>query len=288
MIDAHHHLWDLNAVHYPWILDETPRFFGDHAPIRRNYLLPELRSDARRHGGTGSVHIQVGAADPMEEAAWVDLIARDTPSWPMVQVAFADLTAPGRDRALDALGRLPSVVGVRQIVGRSPAEDAATGTNDLLQNPAFLDGLQAVAARGWRFDLQLIPELMPATAAILRQVPELPVALCHAGSPHNRTPDGLRDWASALQELSALPNVTCKLSGLGMFDHSWTPERLTPIVDTLLEQFGPDRLMFGSNFPVCSLSSDYTTLVWALLDLVPKDAHDAVFHATAARFYGLH
>ena len=141
-IDAHHHLWDLNAVHYPWILDETPRFFGDHAPIRRDYLIDEFRADASKQGVSASVHIQVGAADPWQEAQWIQSVAENTQDWPMVQVAFCDLTQDDADAQLDRLRSLSTLRGVRQIVGRSPEEDAKTGTNDLLDNPRFLDGLK--------------------------------------------------------------------------------------------------------------------------------------------------
>jgi len=170
-------------------------------------------------------------------------------------------------------------------VGRAPEEDAKTGTNDLLDNPAFTKGLYAAAARGLSFDLQLIPELMPRMAEVLAQVPDLRVALCHAGSPHDRSTEGLGQWAENLRHLSALPNVWCKLSGLGMFDHDWTPTKIKPIVHQVLAQFGADRVMFGSNFPVDSLSSDYHTLSNAYRDLIPDGDHDAVFGRTASAFY---
>jgi len=282
-IDAHHHLWDLSVLSYPWIIDPTPRFFGDHAAIRRNYLLDEFSRDARASGFAGSVHIQVGAADPWAEAIWVQSVIDANPNWPMVQVVFCDLTAPDVAEKLAAFATLPSVRGVRQIVGRSPEEDAATGTNDLLDNPRFLAGLRLVAAQGFCFDLQLIPELMPKMASILAQVPDLRVALCHAGSPHDRSPAGLERWRDLLAPLAALPQVRCKLSGLGMFDHGWTKTRLAPIVDTCLAQFGADRVMFGSNFPVCSLSSDYKTLVGSIGDLTHHDAR--IFGLNAKNFY---
>ncbi|MGX9357246.1 amidohydrolase family protein [Roseobacteraceae bacterium S113] len=288
MIDAHHHLWDLQAVDYPWLMAEgVPRFFGDPTSIQRNYPLTELRGDAAPLGLRGSVHIQVGAADGLAEARWVDAVARANPDWPMVQVAFCDLTSPDRDAQLDALQALPSVRGIRQIVGRAPGEDAVTGTNALLSDPHFLRGLQSLAARGLRFDLQLIPELMEETAALLRQVPELPVALCHAGSPHDRTPAGLALWADRLKPLSSQPQIRAKLSGLGMFDHGWGPESFRPIVDEVLAQFGPTRTMWGSNFPVCSLTSDYTRLFTTLRRLVPDVHHAQVFGATAQDFYDL-
>lgn len=285
MIDAHHHLWDLKAVHYPWLMDPAPRFFGDPVPIRRNYLLPEFRADVEAAGGYGSVHIQVGAEDGLAEAQWVQRVCDANPDWEMRQVVFCDLTRPDLEAAFAEFAKLPSVVGVRQIVGRSPEEDAATGTNDLLENPAFVDGLKRATDRGWSFDLQLIPELMPAMATVIDQVPDLRIALCHAGSPYDRTDAGLSKWAGLLQHMSEHANVVCKLSGLGMFDHGWTAEKFRPIVAEVMAQFGPDRVMFGSNFPVCSLTSDYPTLVGAMRSLVPTADHKAVFESSAKGFY---
>ena len=285
-IDAHHHLWDLAAVQYPWLMARgVTRFFGDPAPIQRDYLLEEFRRDAA--GFDASVHIQVGAADGWAEAQWVQGIADANPDWPLAQVAFCDLTDPAREAHLDRLQTLPSLRGVRQIVGRAPGEDAATGTNALLDDPAFADGLREVGARGLSFDLQLIPELYDQMARVLDRAPDTPVALCHAGSPHDRSPAGLRAWADQLRLLSQRPQVTCKLSGLGMFDHAWTRDSLRPVIETCLDQFGPDRCMFGSNFPVDSLYSDYAAIVTAQEDIVPQSAQAAVFHHTAARFYDL-
>ncbi|MEM9394599.1 MAG: amidohydrolase family protein [Pseudomonadota bacterium] len=285
-IDAHHHLWDLAAVDYPWLNARgVRRFFGDPTPIQRDYLIDEFQRDAK--GFKASVHIQVGAADPLAEATWVQAVADANPDWPLAQVAFCDLTEPQAEASLDQLQSLPSLRGVRQIVGRAPQEDAATGTNDLLDTPGFADGLNRLVARGLSFDLQLIPELYTAMARVLDKAPDTAIALCHAGSPHDRSPDGLRRWARALRVLSERPQVVCKLSGLGMFDHRWTTERIRPIVETCLEQFGADRCMFGSNFPVDSLSSDYAALISAYEHLVPKDAKAGVFGDAASRFYRL-
>ncbi|MEM9717472.1 MAG: amidohydrolase family protein, partial [Pseudomonadota bacterium] len=267
-IDAHHHLWDLTAVSYPWIMDPTPRFFGDHAPIRRDYLLEEFRTDAGACGIEGSVHIQVGAADPMQEARWIDQVAAET-DWPMVQVVFCDLTADDVADQLKTYAAMPSVRGVRQIVGRSAEEDAKTGTNTLLANPKFVDGLKRAADLGLSFDLQLTPPVMEATAEVFAKVPEMKTVLCHAGSPHYRTKAGLAAWSNGLESLSSLPNMYCKLSGLGMFDHDWTAEKTRPIAETVLSQFGSDRVMWGSNFPVCSLSASYKETFerhWQLTD----------------------
>lgn len=288
MIDAHHHLWDLDAVHYPWLMAKgVERFFGDPTPIQRDFPIDEFRGMASASGFRASVHIQVGAEDGYAEAEWVDRVAGANPDWPMAQVAFADLASPRLGADLDRLQTLPTVRGIRQIVGRAPGEDAKTGSNDLLANPLFMEGLAELGRRGLTFDLQLIPELMEAAAALLGRVPDLRAALCHAGSPHDRSTGGLKEWAGRLRALSELPGVVCKLSGLGMFQHDWREEDFRPIVETCLEQFGPENCMFGSNFPVDSLYSDYRRLASALLSIVPENCHDDVFHRTAARFYSI-
>ena len=174
MIDAHHHLWDLMSVRYPWLMAKGEvRFFGDPTPIQRDYLIGEYRAEASAEGVTASVHIQVGAEDEMAEARWVQAVAVNNPDWPLKQVVFCDLTADDLERRLDAFQALDSVVGVRQIVGRAPGEDAHTGSQSLLDNPKFLSGLRQAARHSFSFDLQLIPELMEKTASILAQAPTL-------------------------------------------------------------------------------------------------------------------
>ncbi|WP_209507355.1 MULTISPECIES: amidohydrolase family protein [unclassified Ruegeria] len=287
-IDAHHHLWDLEAVNYPWLMARgVERFFGDPTPIQRNYLLREFRSEAAPCGVGASIHIQVGAKNGLDEARWVQAVADTNPDWPMAQVVFCDLTSADLPAQLDTFQALPTVRGVRQIVGRAPGEDAQTGTNSLLDDPRFLDGLKEAGRRDLSFDLQHIPELIGKTTRILAQASNTRVALCHAGSPHDRTRAGLKSWAQRLRALSDLPHVSCKLSGLGMFDHNWTPDSIRPIVEICLEQFGPERVMFGSNFPVDKLYGNYASLVQAYRDLVPAEAQSAVFRETAAHFYDL-
>ena len=285
-IDAHHHLWDLSAIEYPWLNAQgVERFFGNPTPIQRNYLLDEFSADAAAHGFGKSVHIQVGAADAWDEAQWVQSVADATRQWPMVQVVFCDLTAPDLEAQLDQFQTLSTVRGVRQIIGRAPGEDAQTGTNDLLQSQAFLNGLKLAGARGLSFDLQLIPELMPQMGKIAAQASDTKIALCHAGSPHDRSPAGLRAYARALKHLSELENVTCKLSGLGMFDHEWRVDTIKPVIEICLDQFGADRCMFGSNFPVDMLYSDYTKLAQSYFEIVPSDMQAAVFSEVAEAFY---
>ncbi len=176
-------------------------------------------------------------------------------------------------------------MGVRQIIGRSPAEDANSKTNELLTSDNFMQGLQYISDRGLSFDLQIIPELSKTCAAVFSQFPDLQVILCHAGSPYNRTEEGITSWASDLHHLSNLSNVSCKLSGLGMFEHNWTQSTVSPIVTTVMKQFGPQRVMFGSNFPVDSLSSSFKELFERLTNIVDEKYLENVFFKTAQRTY---
>ena len=286
MIDAHHHLWDLGAVDYPWLMEKgKKRFFGDPTSIQRNYTIDEHIELAGAHGFKASVHIQVGAANALEEAKWVDKIAKQNPSWPMVQVAFCDLSLDDCEHQLDELQKLSSVVGVRQIIGRSPLEDTISGTNTLLESDAFKAGLQSISDRGLSFDLQIIPELLEQCASVFSQFQDLKVILCHAGSPYNRSTKGIAAWTEDLKHLSNLENVSCKLSGLGMFEHNWTETSVKPIAKTVINQFGPKRVMFGSNFPVDSLSSSFDDLYKRLSNIIGIKNSEDIFFRTAQRTY---
>ena len=288
MIDAHHHLWNLSAVRYPWLEEKSVmRFFGDPTAIQKNYLMNDFQADCQSHGFRGSVHIQVGAEDPIKEANWVDSIASANSDWSMMQVVYCDLTDTQMPATLDLLQKLPSVVGVRQILSRAPGKESGSILLDNIATPIVLQNLKTLSRLGYSFDLQLIPEVMKQASLLFEKVPELKVALCHAGSPHDRTIEGIKYWQEALKSFSSLPNVTCKISGLGMFKHDWKIEDFRPIIETCLDQFGSKRCMFGSNFPVDSLYSDYNTLMSAFRTLIPKSFHEAIFRKTACEFYAI-
>ena len=286
MIDAHHHLWDLSAVSYPWLKEKSKmRFFGDPKAIQKNYLINDFRADCQSHGFRGSVHIQVGAEDPMKEANWIDSVASRNLDWSMTQVVYSDLTEKQMPAKLDLFQKLPSVVGIRQILSRAPGAEASSILLENISSPIVLENLQELSRRGLSFDLQLIPEVMEEASFLLQKVPELKIAVCHAGSPHDRTASGIRYWQQALRFISSLSNISCKISGLGMFQHNWNTEDFKVLVETCLEQFGPKRCMFGSNFPVDSLYSDYMRLFLAIKKLVPEQLHESVFEKTATGFY---
>ncbi len=292
IIDAHHHLWNLGACSYPWLMAKgVTRFFGDPTPIQQNYLVDDLRADARDYELLGSVHIQVGVADGDElaETRWVQQTA-DQHGLPSALVAFCDLTNANVSRQLDAHAQAPALRGVRQIVGRSAEEDAVTGSGALLRDPAWAAGLAALCARNLSFDLQLIPGQVARAVDVFAGVPGLKVALCHCGSPWDQSPEGIRGWRRGLRQLAALPDICCKLSGFGMFDHDWTIDSIRPLVESCIEIFGAERCMFGSNFPVDKLHASYAK-IWGAYETITAGLSERdrqrLFVGTAREFYRL-
>jgi predicted TIM-barrel fold metal-dependent hydrolase len=290
IIDAHHHLWDLKAVHYPWLMAEgVRRFFGDPAPIQKDYRVDDLREDAADYQLAGSVHIQVGCDEGQEllESAWVQRCS-DEIGLPSAIVAFCDLSKPDAQSVLSGQREFANVRGIRQITGRSAEEDAQTGTGGLLNDVVWKRNLATLAEQGLSFDLQLVPGQVRDAARVLEKNPGLKVALCHCGSPWDQSADGLSSWRDGLAVLAELPNVYCKISGLGMFNHNWSAESIRPIVESCIEIFTPKRCMFGSNFPVDKLHGSYTD-VWRAFEKIAsqfrEEEQDALFADTATQFY---
>jgi len=286
-IDAHHHLWDLQACHYPWLMASgVRRFFGDPTPIQKNYLPEDFLSESRRHVPEKSVHIQVGVAaeDEVRETGWLQA---QSPC-PHAIVAAADLSSPDLAARLEMHRAYDKFRGVRQIIGRHAEEDKNHGSDTLLDNPVFIEGLRLLAREKLSFDLQMIPPQMPRVIAALRQVPDLSVALCHAGSPWDQSDEGMASWRTGLRELATLPRVSCKVSGLGMFNPGWTVDELKPIVLDVIEIFGPERVMFGSNFPVDKLYNSYDAL-WDAYHSITAEFSEAerdwLYRRAAAEFY---
>jgi predicted TIM-barrel fold metal-dependent hydrolase len=286
-IDAHHHLWDLGHCNYPWLMAKGERrFFGDPGPIQQNYLPENFLAESPRYRPRKSVHIQVGVAaeDEVKETAWLQSLQ----PCPHAIVAATDLRTVELGKHLAQHLQHERLRGIRQILGRHEKEDKKHGSNALLQDPAFLVGLKSLAERGLSFDLQMIPPQMDNVISLLRHVPTLKVVLCHAGSPWDQTSAGLDQWRKGLRGLAGLPNTYCKVSGLGMFNPNWDEAALRPLILDVLDVFGPDRVMFGSNFPVDKLYNSYDAL-WQAYDRVTADFSQSerqqMFYETAASFY---
>ena len=288
-VDAHHHVWAPESrgaeIGYRWLRDiGAPKPFGDPTPIQRDYLWEEFLAEAVP-APLASVHVQTDGAlpDPVAETRFV---ARSAGDHPVAIVGLADLSSPDLAATLARHAQTPGFVGVRQIVSHLPDAPALSfAPRPLLSDAAWRAGLATVAAAGLRFDLQCYPEQMAEAAEVMAAHPQMPVILDHAGSPRNG-PDAA--WRAGVAELANLPQVSVKLGGWGMFDPHWSAESIAPMVEHLLAQFGPDRVMFGSNYPVEKLAKPYhqvlrdtaRTLFFAGADVLPR-----VFRDNAARIY---
>ncbi|MFE2061105.1 amidohydrolase family protein [Streptomyces sp. NPDC059467] len=280
LVDAHHHVWNLDVRPQPW-LDEP-----GHEPIRRNFDPYALRSAATRPIAgrrlTSSVVVQCVASVPETR----DLLAlADIDPLIGAVVGWADLTSPAIGDVLDALragqaGRY--LRSVRHLV---------QGESDphWLQRPDVERGLRAVGERGLGYDVLIRSHQLPQAIRLAERLPELPLVLDHAGKPPLVRRE-LTDWAQKLRMLARHPQVRCKVSGLiTEADHEkWTVDDIRPVWDVLLSAFGPDCLMFGSDWPVANLAGGWNR--WAatveeLLDGCSDTEIHAVLAGTATAFY---
>jgi predicted TIM-barrel fold metal-dependent hydrolase len=289
IIDAHHHLCDFSQS-YPWLEGpvEPFRYHGDDRALRRSYLLKDYLADTQGFNLVGCVHIENGAADPLWEADWIQGL-HDSNGLPSVQVAKASLSDPAVLPLLEQLAALPTVRGIRDILNWHPdPRYTHTARPDLLTDAAWLKGFSHLASLGLSFDLQVFPAQLEQAARLAADHPGTLIILDHAGMPIERDPVSLQRWRKDMQRMADQPNVVAKISALGTNDHSWTTASIRPIVLETIDAFGPERTMFGSNFPVDSLYSSFNALYTAFDDITATmsghERHD-MFAETARRTY---
>jgi predicted TIM-barrel fold metal-dependent hydrolase len=295
IVDAHHHLWDLDKLRYPWLLDPaTEQIFGGFDTIRRDYRLSDYRADVASRAVVKSVHIQADTdrADSLAETRWLQSLADDerNQGFPHAIIAYADLCAADIEDVLATQCTYANVRGIRQILNYHSDPKLTYTEADLLKEPCFERGFALLADFGLSFDLQCYYPQMTRAAELAARYPDIPIILNHAGMPAERDRAALDGWRDGLRELAACPNVAAKLSGLGMCDPTWTLDSLRPFVLDTLEIFGPMRVLFGSNFPVDKLFGSFDALIDALIDITTRlsdDERRAVFHDNAIHWYRL-
>ncbi|HWG15762.1 MAG TPA: amidohydrolase family protein [Streptosporangiaceae bacterium] len=280
IIDAHHHVWDPAARRHESL--------AGRLRLRRPYGLDEYATLAAAEKVGASVLVQVLASTP-ETEEFLATAAGTTGHAPEVAgvVGWVDLTADDVRSELDRLRAGPGgdlLVGVRHLVQDEPDPN-------WLGRPDVRRGLTAVGDAGLVYDLLVRPPQLPAALRVATQLDEVRFVLDHAGKPEiseART----EPWAGLITEMAALPNLTCKLSGLVTeAAPAWTRESFEPYVDRLLESFGPRRLMFGSDWPVCTIAASYAEVTALARELLApglsQDEQAAVFGATAVTTYRL-
>jgi predicted TIM-barrel fold metal-dependent hydrolase len=226
----------------------------------------------------------------VEEVEWVQSVA-DADGWPHAIVGFADLATSDLGETLSALKKSPRLRGVRQQVHwhENPLYRFAPRP-DVVADPRWRAGLAQLAPRGLLFELQVFASQMAGGAELARAFPETVLVLEHAGMLEDLSEAGLRAWRAGMRLLADCPNMHVKLSGLGTFVHRAALEDVQPIVTETVELFGAERCMWGSNFPIEKLWTDYPVLIdiirRAVSHLSVTDQR-SVLSETAARLYAL-
>lgn len=291
VIDSHFHIW--RRADLPWLNGPmVPRIFGPYEPIRRDYPIGEYLGDLAGSGVARAVYVQTNWAkeDFEKEVAWVSETARET-GWPHAIVAYADMAAEDVRPQLDRLKAYPLVRGVRMQLHwhEVPEYRFATGPDQVL-NPAVRRNVGYLKDYGFSFDLQLFPGQMAAGARLVEENPQTDFILTHCGMLVDDRPETVAAWKEGLACFAPLPNLHAKLSGLGTFVHRNDPDLISRIVDGAVAILGSERLMFGSNFPIEKLWSDYAAVLAAHRAAAERHGAKAaadILHDTAARIYRL-
>ncbi|MCX4766827.1 amidohydrolase family protein [Streptomyces sp. NBC_01275] len=272
-VDAHHHVWDLSVRDQDWI--------DEGSPLRRDFTVADLAPEARAAGVDRTVLVQtVTVPEETPEflalAAGHELIAG--------VVGWTDLTRPD---VADELARLRELPGGRYLKGVRHQVQGEPDPRWLLRADVRR-GLAAVADAGLVYDLVVQPHQLPACVEAASSLPQLTFVLDHLGKPPIAS-GALEPWASDLRALAALPHTVAKLSGLvtEADPASWTVDDLRPYVDTALEAFGPARLMFGSDWPVCTPTASYGEVLDLARRLTDPHDHAQLLETTAVRVYDL-
>jgi predicted TIM-barrel fold metal-dependent hydrolase len=291
IVDAHHHFWDLDRNHHPWLCDEPPIAFryGDYRALRRNYLKADYLADAAGYEVQGTVYVETewDPADPRGEMRYVAEMVAQT-GLPTVAVAHTRLDTADAAALLEWQAAFPFVRSIRHKPRAHPAPgNAAPGG---MEDAAWRAGFARLAPLGLRFDLQTPWWHMHEAARLARDHPDTSIVINHAGLPADRSEAGLAGWRAAMGQVAACPNVCIKISGIGVPGRAWTAAANRAIVMTLIELFGVPRCMFASNFPVDGLCGGFDEIFAGfeaiVVDLRP-DEQDALFRRNAIGHYAM-
>jgi predicted TIM-barrel fold metal-dependent hydrolase len=289
VVDGHHHIW--RQADLPWLMGPMqPRIFGPYEPIRRDYPIEEFRADLDGLGVVKSVYVQTNWSPEAyeDEAAWVQRTA-DKTGWPHAIVAYADVGADDVRPQLDRLSRYPLVRGARmQLHWHENPQYRFAARPNLAADSRIQRNVGRFADYGLSFDLQVFAPQMADAADLAESCPKVTFVLQHAGMLEDLSTAGRAEWRAGMVRLAACPNVTTKLSALGTFVHLNDPAHVADVVRETVRVFGPERCLFGSNFPIEKLWTSYAELLSAHRDAVasftPRE-QQAILHDTAMRVY---
>lgn len=285
IIDTHVHFWDLlhPTISWNWLAPEAQHpILGNIDAIKSvRYDVAALAAEARFAQVTGAVHVQaaVGTPVPVDETLWLTEMAEHSPI-PFVIVAGVDLSAKDATTQLSAHAQSPLLRGARDY-----------GREGYLTDMAFERGVRALEEFGLVLDLDCKWEDMSLARDLARAAPGTTVVLEHIGYPRDTSsPEYFASWKAGIESIAQAPNVMCKISGLGMNRVGWTIEDLQPWVEHCIQTFGPDRCMFGSNWPVDRLYASYDAYVAAYRTLIAEYTgaeQKLLLSGTADRVYSI-
>jgi L-fuconolactonase len=274
VIDAHQHFWCYNHEEYGWIPPEW-------APLRRDFLPADLEKELAAAGVHGSIAVQ--ARQSMAETDWLLELA-DRHDFLLGVVGWLPLIDPSIEEHLDRISNRPKLRALRHVLQGEP-DDSYMLRSD------FNRGLRALAQRGLAYDVLVYERHLPQVIQLVDAHPDITFILDHVAKPRIAARE-LEPWAKNLRELARRPHVACKLSGMVTEAdvRHWSPSDLRPYFEIVIEAFGPARLLFGSDWPVCLAGVTYGTwkqIVTDALGELSSPELDAVFGANTARLYRL-
>ena len=273
-VDAHQHFWIYRPEEYGWIDDSM-------SALRRDFLPEDLKPELTNAGFDGSIAVQ--ARQTLEETRWLLELAERSPSILGV-VGWVDLRLPEVGSQLRRFAGNRKLVGIRHVVQAEPDDR-------FLLQPEFLRGISALEEFDLAYDILIYPRHLAVAAEFVERFPRQRFVLDHLAKPAIKTGE-ITSWASGIRRLAAFPNVFCKLSGLVTEAdwQNWTPAHIAPYLDVAFEAFGADRLMIGSDWPVCLVAGSYARTVGIVKEYVLKQKaewQDAILGGNAQRFWRL-
>jgi L-fuconolactonase len=273
-IDAHQHFWNYDVVRDSWITEEM-------AVLKRDYSPADLAPELAANGVTASVAVQ--AAQSEEETSFLLELAASSDRIAGV-VGWVDLRAQNVEERLQHFSRFPKLRGLRHIVQSEPDDRS-------LLHADFIRGVRHLRRFGFAYDILIYPQQLPAASDFAGALPEQPFVLDHLAKPDIKA-QRKDNWEAPVRALAKNPNVHCKISGMVTEAHwqRWRPADFRYYLDVVFDAFGPDRLMFGSDWPVCLLAASYRQVVQLVEEYVRTNCPGQlgnIFGANAASFYNL-
>jgi L-fuconolactonase len=274
IVDSHQHFWRYDPVDYDWIGD-------DLAAIRRDFLPPDLAREIAAAGVDAVVSVQ--ARQTLDETRWLLELAGENAFIAGV-VGWVPLVSPRVGDVLVELAANPWLCGVRHVLQGEPDPDFAA-------RPEFDRGVAALRALGLAYDILVYERQLPTATALVDRHPDQVFVVDHVAKPRIREAV-VSPWRDRMRELARRPNVYCKLSGMvtEADPRAWTRSTLEPYADVVLEAFGPSRVLFGSDWPVCLAGCSYSRWLATVRELcagLSAGERESVLGGTARRAYGL-